>query len=149
MDVYVPILGLKKFGLDPLQLLEVRNTDAPSISTLPPATNVNHSLQNLLMLIDNIYGTRKDRHIRNKKELHTVFKFPTLNNPEIFHGQYQLDSIGLGILIKAVDATKLHSVKCRFDFVCVTGVIKKYPSDKEIISGDFLNDATGEIDRKF
>ena len=84
MDVYVPILGLDKLGLDNIQLLDIRNLDAPGHSTLPPATNVNHSLANLLLQIDTIYAARKHKQIKSRKELNAVFKFPNLNNPEIF-----------------------------------------------------------------
>jgi ankyrin repeat protein len=148
MDVYVPILGLEKYGLDPIQLLEIRNLDAPGGSTLPPATNVNSSLVNLLLHIDSIYATQKKREIKHRKKLHAVFRFPNLTNPEIFQGQHMLQSLGLGLITKAYDFTKKSRCHARFDFICATGVIKKYPTENDIIKGDFLDDSTGDIESK-
>jgi hypothetical protein len=147
MKVYVPILGLEKIGLSNIQLLKIRNLNGPGSSTLPPATNVNLELSDLLIKIDNIYSGCK--LVKNSSSLNAVFKLPGLNDPKIFRGQMNLNSIGLGLLIEAFEQTKDHSYISNFEIVCATGIIEKYPTDKQISEGRFLDNRTGDIGKKF
>jgi hypothetical protein len=136
MEVYAPILGLEKLGLEPIQLLEMRNLDAPGAST------------NLLIQIDTLYAIRKKTDVKGRKELKAVFKFPQLNNPEIFQGQLNLNSIGLALLVKSYEATKKARYVSQFDVVCATGVIAKYPTEADVFQGNFIDDAAGDIEEK-
>ena len=140
MNVYIPILGLSKsFDLEDIQLLEIINVGSPGKSVLPPLSNISQKIINLLGLIDSVFL------IREKRELHSVLKFTDLNNPEIFQGQEDIESIGLGAIFKIYDRAVYSKYISEFDNVCVTGLLDKYPNKRDILSGDFINNGTGNV----
>jgi hypothetical protein len=51
-------------------------------------------------------------------------------------------------MIKAYDFTKTSRYHASFDFICATGVITKYPSEDDIVNGDFLDHSTGDVEQK-
>jgi hypothetical protein len=149
MEIVIPILGLRDRRNDLSDILVLEQFGMKEIAKVdynylgfPTITN---EISDLLHVISCIFYKKAGVC------LEANFEFPSVTDPEVFEGQQELSSIGLGLIVKLFyDYGKQNARPGSesYDILCVSGILDKNPDKKSILKGDFLSDTTGKIKEK-